>query len=240
MLVVQEHYAPWVLGLVGAADCLAALVPAAAQILAAASLLSRNLSRFGLPAEKQEQRTAATRLWIVLLSILAFGLLVFARTTLVGLLLLIAYSGITQIFPGLMLSLRKRLPHPWSVAIGIVVGLALLIVFAATGTSIVFGVNFGLVALIANAVVLFGTDAVLSQLRPGPPTQRKVGRYSPDNDQPDLGRFTRPDCEPRVATCFTARPSPCDFGRVIFIVRRPVPVANWTDLAYPGIHSSQP
>src|SRR5207245_9605414 len=60
MLVVQEHYAPWVLGLVGAAGCLAALVPAAAQILAAASLLSRNLSGFGLPGENQAQAPAAT------------------------------------------------------------------------------------------------------------------------------------------------------------------------------------
>jgi SSS family solute:Na+ symporter len=175
MLVVQQHYAPWVLGLVGAAGCLAALVPAAAQILAAASLLSRNLCGFGLPAEKQEQRTAATRLWIVLLSILAFALWVFARTTLVGL-LLIAYSGITQIFPGLMLSLRNRQPHPWSVGIGILVGLALLIVFAATGTSTVLGVNFGLVALIANTVVLFGTDAVLSQVatRTGNPARGRA------------------------------------------------------------------
>jgi uncharacterized membrane protein YbhN (UPF0104 family) len=66
---------------------LASFCIAAIPFLAAASLLSRNLSRFGLPAEKQEQRIAATRLWIVLLSILAFGLWVFARTTLVGLLL---------------------------------------------------------------------------------------------------------------------------------------------------------
>jgi SSS family solute:Na+ symporter len=110
-----------------------------------------------------------------LLSILAFALWVFARTTLVGL-LLIAYSGVTQIFPGLMLSLRKRQPHPWSVGIGILVGLALLIVFAATGTSIVLGVNFGLVALIANTVVLFGTDAVLSQVatRTGNPARGRA------------------------------------------------------------------
>jgi hypothetical protein len=36
----------------------------------------------------------------------------------------------SYLFPGLMLSLRKRPPHQWSVAIGIVVGLALLILFA--------------------------------------------------------------------------------------------------------------
>jgi solute:Na+ symporter, SSS family len=163
MSVVQEHYGPWVLGVVGAAGCLAALIPAAAQILAAASLLSRNLSRFGLPQENREQRTAVTRLWIVLLAVFAFGLWLFARTTLVSL-LLIAYSGITQIFPGLVLSLRKHPPHPWSVAVGILVGLALLILCAATGTTIIQGVNFGLVALIANTASLLGLDLMLSQV----------------------------------------------------------------------------
>src|SRR4029077_849571 len=69
---------------------------------------------------KTEAAHSSQSLWIVLLSILAFGLWIFARTTLVGL-LLIAYSGITQIFPGLILSLRKRPPNPWSVAIGILV-----------------------------------------------------------------------------------------------------------------------
>ena len=109
-----------------------------------------------------------------MLSILSFGLWIFARTTLVGL-LLIAYSGITQIFPGLILSLRKRPPHPWSAAIGILVGLAFLIVFAATGTSTLVGVNFGLVALIANTVVLLGIDAVLNQVatRTGNPSRNR-------------------------------------------------------------------
>jgi Na+/proline symporter len=111
---------------------------------------------------------------------LAFGLWVFARTTLVGL-LLIAYSGITQIFPGLILSLRKRPPHPWSVAIGILVGLALLIVFAATGTSIVIGVNFGFVALIVNTSVLLAFDLVLNQVAANKRNPGRVGRYSPGN-----------------------------------------------------------
>jgi solute:Na+ symporter, SSS family len=164
--------------------------PGRCTILAAASLLSRNLSRPGLPAEKPEQRTTVTRFWIVLLAVLAFGLWVFARTTLVGL-LLIAYSGITQIFPGFILSFRKRPPQAWSVAVGIVAGLMLLIVFATAGTSIVAGVNFGLVALITNTIVLLGLDAVLNNMEPGPAPQRGVGRYSPDNDSAHLGRFTQ-------------------------------------------------
>ena len=48
--------------------------------------------------------------------------------------------------------------------IGILVGLALLIVFASTGTSIVLRLNFGLVALIANTAVLLAMDMVLNQI----------------------------------------------------------------------------
>ena len=152
MLVVQEHYPAWLLGLVAGAGCLAGLVPASAQILAAASLLSRNL----LPA-KEEQVTQRTRLCIIVLALLAFLLWVFNRVTLVGL-LLVGYSGITQLFPGVVLSLRKRPPHALSVAIGIIVALVLLTVFAVRGTSVIYGANVGTVALAANIGCLFVID----------------------------------------------------------------------------------
>lgn len=160
MLVVQEHYPAWLLGLVAGAGCLAGLVPASAQILAAASLLSRNL----LPA-KEEQVTQRTRLCIIVLALLAFLLWVFNRVTLVGL-LLVGYNGITQLFPGVVLSLRKRPPHALSVAIGIIVALVLLTVFAAQGTSVIYGANVGTVALAANIVCLFVIDYFIGARRP--------------------------------------------------------------------------
>jgi SSS family solute:Na+ symporter len=91
---------------------------------------------------------------------LAFGLWVFNRSTLVGL-LLISYSGITQLFPGVILSLRKRPPHPASVAAGIVVALLLLAWFAFQGVNVVYGVHVGAAALIANTVCLFVADSLL-------------------------------------------------------------------------------
>jgi solute:Na+ symporter, SSS family len=162
MLVVQEHYPAWVLGLVAGAGCLAALVPASAQILAAASLLSRNL----FPA-REEQLTQRTRLWIIVLALLAFGLWVYNRTTLVGL-LLIGYSGITQLFPGVVLSLRKRPPHAWSVASGIIVALILLSIFAFQGTSVIYGAHVGAVALAVNVVCLFVVDYFIGTRRREP------------------------------------------------------------------------
>ena len=127
-------------------------MPASSQILAAASLLSRNL----FPAQ-EEQLTQRTRLWIIVLALLAFGLWVYNRATLVGL-LLIGYSGVTQLFPGVVLSLRKRPPHAWSVASGIIVALILLSIFALQGTSVIYGAHVGAVALAVNVVCLFVVD----------------------------------------------------------------------------------
>jgi SSS family solute:Na+ symporter len=166
MLVVQEHYPAWLLGLIAGAGCLAALVPASAQILAAASLLSRNL----FPT-KEDQLTQRTRLWIVVLAVLAFGLWYYNRVTLVGL-LLIGYSGVTQLFPGVVLSLRKQPPHPWSVAIGIIVALVLLSLFALQGTSVIYGANVGTFALAVNFVCLFVIDYFIGARRRKPSPER--------------------------------------------------------------------
>jgi SSS family solute:Na+ symporter len=167
MLVVQEHYPPWVLGIIAGAGCLAGLVPAAAQILAAASLLSRNLFRV-----REEKLTSATRMWIVVMAVLAFGLWFFNGASLVGL-LLISYSGTTQLFPGVVLSLRKQPPHPISVATGILVALAILAGFAFAQVTAFHGVHVGTVALVANVVCLFVVDYVM-KLRKGGSGHQKV------------------------------------------------------------------
>ena len=155
MLVVQQNYPPWVLGIIAGAGCLAGLVPAAAQILAAASLLSRNLFRV-----REEKLTSSTRLWIVVMAVLAFGLWFFNGASLVGL-LLISYSGTTQLFPGVVLSLRKQPPHPISVATGILVALAILAGFAFVQVTAFYGMHVGTVALVANVVCLFVVDYVV-------------------------------------------------------------------------------
>jgi solute:Na+ symporter, SSS family len=118
-------------------------------------LLSRNVFRVS-----EDRVTSWTRLWIVSMAVLAFGLWIYNKATLVGL-LLISYSGTTQLFPGVILSLRKRPPHPASVAAGIVVALVLLAVFAFEGVGVVYGVHVGAAALVANTVCLFVVDYAL-------------------------------------------------------------------------------
>ena len=62
LLVVQHYYPPWVMGFVAAAGSLAALVPATALLLGAASIFSKNvLGTFGIAtSDRREPRRRAS------------------------------------------------------------------------------------------------------------------------------------------------------------------------------------
>jgi solute:Na+ symporter, SSS family len=159
MLVVQKYYPPWVLGGVAAAGTLAALIPAAAQLLAAASIIGKNVfADYGLTRDAAAE-TRTTRILVLVVALLAFAFWALARTTLVGL-LLIGYNGITQLFPGVVLGIMPRRPPAIAIGAGIVAGLIVLVYFAATQQSQVAGINTGLVALAVNAAVLGVVAAV--------------------------------------------------------------------------------
>jgi solute:Na+ symporter, SSS family len=162
MLVVQKYYPAWILGIVAAAGTLAALVPASVQLLAAASIVGKNvLADYGVARDAAAQ-TRATRILVLVVALLAFVFWALAKTTLVGL-LLIGYNGITQLFPGVVLGVAARRPPALAVGAGIVAGVIALIWFAASGQGQVMGVNTGLVALAVNAAVLALTTLVAAR-----------------------------------------------------------------------------
>lgn len=152
MLVVQKTYSPWVLGFVAAAGTLAALIPAAGQLLAAASIVGKNVfADYGIARDPAAQ-TRTTRILVLVVALLAFGFWALAKVTLVGL-LLIGYNGITQLFPGVVLGVATRRPPALAVGAGIVAGLLTLVYFALINTGQVTGINTGLIALAINIAV---------------------------------------------------------------------------------------
>ncbi len=157
MLVLAHYYPAWVVGAIAAAGCLAGLVPASVQILAAASIVAKNVlgDTLGI-ARGGAAQTRATRVLVLVVAAAAFGFWAFAKTTLVGL-LLIAYSGITQLCVGVLLSFAPRRPSALGVAAGIVAGIAALSAFALAGTNVVGGLNTGIVALALNLLVTVTT-----------------------------------------------------------------------------------
>jgi SSS family solute:Na+ symporter len=174
MLVVQKTYPSWVLGIVAAAGVLAGLVPASVQLLAAASIVAKNVFADNGVARESSAQTRLTRILVLVVALLAFGFWALAKTTLVGL-LLIAYNGITQLFPGVVLGLRARRPPALAVGAGIGAGVLALIWFAVTGTSQVAGINTGLVALAINGVVL-ALVAAFAPRRAAQTAQAKAAR----------------------------------------------------------------
>ena len=152
LLVVQRYYPPWNIGFIAAAGSLAALVPASALLLAAASVFSKNvLGEFGI-ATSDAARTLATRILVVLVALLALGLWLEEQRTIVEL-LLIYYNGMTQFAPATIATFVWRRVTVWGVAAGIAVGLVLAIVLANV-TQLTWGINPGFAALAANVVVM--------------------------------------------------------------------------------------
>ncbi len=152
LLVVQRYYPPWVIGFIAAAGALAALIPASALLLAAASVFSKNvLGEFGI-ATSDAARTLATRILVVLVALFALGLWLEQQRTIVEL-LLIYYNGMTQFAPATIGTFVWRRITVWGVSAGIAIGLALAIVFANVNV-LVWGINPGFAALAANVVVM--------------------------------------------------------------------------------------
>ncbi len=101
LMVVRRTFPPWILGVIGGAGALTAMVPAAIQILTASTLLAKNLCRpIFAPAMTDPQVARLARIAVMAITAIALVLAMNSSTTLVGL-LLIAYAGTGQFFPGI-------------------------------------------------------------------------------------------------------------------------------------------
>lgn len=144
LLVVQRYYPPWVLGLIGGAGCLAALVPASALLLGAASAFAQNI--VGHPQW--------TRVFVVALAAGAFVMWLDWNRTLVDLLLL-TYNGIAQFAPAFIFGVYWKRMHAWAIGAGIAAGE--IVAFYLWHHSIsLWGINPGFFALLVNVALCTG------------------------------------------------------------------------------------
>jgi solute:Na+ symporter, SSS family len=159
LLVVQRFYPSWVLGLVAAAGALAALVPASALLLAGASVITKNVAGDALGlATSDNSRTMLTRVLVIVVALLALGVWIEARRTVVELLLLY-YNGAVQFAPGIVAAFLWRRATAAGVAAGIAAGLVVALPLAITNV-MPWGINVGLLGLAANVVVLVSISFV--------------------------------------------------------------------------------
>lgn len=145
LLLLQHYFPPFVLGLVGAAGCLAGLLPASALLMGAASIFARNVAG----------NTRFVRPMVLVCAVFALILWLFLSANLVDL-LLFYYNGITQLAPGIILGVYWRRVSAWAVGAGVLVGelVALYYLEVLKSTSGPHGINPGLIALAANIAFL--------------------------------------------------------------------------------------
>lgn len=163
LTIVRNTFPAWFLGVIGGAGALTAMVPAAIMTLTAATLFAKNLYRpLFAPAMTDGQVARLARVMVVAFSLISLYFAIYSSTTLVSLLLL-GYSGITQLFPGVVLGLYWKRATLRGVFAGMVAGVATVAFLALNKHDPFFGFNAGFVALCLNFLI-----AVLFSLATAP------------------------------------------------------------------------
>ncbi len=165
LTLVRQTFPPWFLGVIGGAGALTAMVPAAILILTAATLFAKNFVRLLFrPAMKDDEVAKLAKVMVVVITAIALYFAIHSSTTLVQLLLL-AYAGIVQFFPGVVLGLFWKRVTMTGVSAGLVIGVGTTALLLLSKHDPFFGLNAGFVALSVNLAV---TVAVSMATRPQP------------------------------------------------------------------------
>ena len=162
--LAKQTFAPWVIGTIGAAGLLTALVPGSMLLITAATILAKNVYAVTVPYAGVRAVGFVARALVPVLALLALAFTFRGGQTLV-LLLLTGYSVVTQLFPALVLSFGDR-PRvsALAAAAGIIAGELTVGIVAVSGTSVaalvprapqlVKDLNVGVVALVVNVAVV--------------------------------------------------------------------------------------
>ena len=162
LMIVRKTFPPWFLGVLGGAGALTAMVPAAMQLLTAASLFAKNLCRPILAPRMTDQQVAKLAKIIVLaLTCAALGSTVFNSTTLVGL-LLVGFGGVAQFFPGVILGLYSKRVTMSGVFAGMATGVLIAVVLMVGKHDPIMGLNAGFIALCFNFAVTAAVSLLMS------------------------------------------------------------------------------
>ncbi len=166
-----QTFDPWFVGVIGAAGVLTALVPGSMIMMTSATLLANNIYRPLHGGDVTDQSVNRLARWLVpVVALVAVYFTLQGGQTIVALLLM-GYSFVTQLFPALVMSLRRHNPlSSVGVFAGVTVGIATVAATSLTHTTIASlfpdlpevlrDLNIGIVALVLNVVTLTVVSAI--------------------------------------------------------------------------------
>lgn len=162
--VSKASFTPWVVGTIGAAGVLTALVPGSMLLVAACTILSKNVYGKLVPSTSEGTVEKLAKVLVPVIALLSVYFALSGGETLV-MLLLMGYNFVTQLFPALVLSLgRTPIATRQGAFAGILAGeatVAWLTIEGATMATlfpdwpeVVRDLNVGIVAMLVNVAVL--------------------------------------------------------------------------------------
>jgi SSS family solute:Na+ symporter len=167
LTLVRQTFPAWFLGVIGGAGALTAMVPAAILILTAATLFAKNFVRLLFrPSMKDDEVAKLAKMMVVVITGVALYFAIHSSTTLVQLLLL-AYAGIAQFLPGVVLGLFWKRVTMTGVFAGLVIGVGTTALLLLSKHDPFLGLNAGFVALCVNFVVTVSVSVVTRAQRSG-------------------------------------------------------------------------
>ncbi|AMM16420.1 MAG: sodium:solute symporter [Pseudomonadota bacterium] len=170
-----QTFDPWVVGVIGAAGVLTALVPGSMILTSASTLLANDIYRGAINRQASDTQVGKLARWLVpVVALVAIWFTLQGGSTIVSLLLM-GYSFVTQLFPALIASLMHQTrATKYGAMSGIVAGVAVVVVTTTMHLSIgtmfpslpdsIKDANIGLLALAVN-IVVFGLVSGLTQSR---------------------------------------------------------------------------
>jgi len=173
--ICKLEFAPWAVGVIGAAGVLTALVPGSMLLMTACTILAKNVAGTLSPSLDERSIGRLARTLVPAVGIGAALLALHGGSTLVPLLLL-GYSFVTQLLPSLLASLpeRPRATAPGAMA-GILTGVTVVAAVQLSGTTLpklfpgwpaaITDLNIGVVALALNVVVMLAVSTITRRVR---------------------------------------------------------------------------
>lgn len=169
-----QTFDPWVIGVIGAAGLLTALVPASVMLMAASVGLTNSFYKVLVPAATETHQLIVSRIIIIGISIIALIVTVTGGEAL-AILNIMSYSLITQLAPSLFCSLPKtNIINKYGAMAGILAGV--LIVLYATIADVkvatflpdiphvINDISTGVIALLFNILVTFIVSALTKHI----------------------------------------------------------------------------
>ncbi|CAH0196683.1 putative symporter YodF [Peribacillus sp. Bi96] len=167
--IAKDAFPPWIVGVVGAAGMLAALVPCSMLILTAATILSKNIYKAVKPDTSNEQLAKLTRIFVPIVSLVSLIFTFYGGNTMIALLTM-AYSFVLQLFPPLAFSLLKRNPvSKAGASVGMILGVVLVAYFTLAEATMatlfpkaphfIQDLDIGIVAITLNLIVMLAVSA---------------------------------------------------------------------------------